>query len=246
MLAGRIHEASLFDRALNSNEVRRLFEGAQFIDDPVFGQHLSPKQVDDRNELRSEINRLRSLDTSVSREFAYAVASTQPKQPTRLLIRGNPATPSDVVLPGGIASVQGVTSDFELQADAAESQRRLKLAQWMTSPKNPLFARVIVNRVWQHHFGAGFVNMPSDFGFTGGRPSHPELMDFLASRLIESGWSLKTLHKLIVTSATWQQAVVDETRPARLILRTVFCGDRTEREWMRKRFEIRFCWSLVN
>jgi hypothetical protein len=80
------------------------------------------------------------------------------------------------------------------------------LARWITSPQNPLFARVIVNRVWQYHFGVGLVDSSNDFGFNGGRPTHPELLDYLAQSLINSGWSLKQLHRLIVTSNTWKQS----------------------------------------
>jgi hypothetical protein len=86
-----------------------------------------------------------------------------------------------------------------------EQQRRLALAGWMVSRENPLTARVIVNRLWHYHFGAGIVDTPSDFGVNGGRPTHPELLDWLASELMESGWSLKHLHRLILTSRTYCQ-----------------------------------------
>src|SRR5439155_746049 len=86
----------------------------------------------------------------------------------------------------------------------AEQQRRLALAKWITDPKHPLTARVIVNRLWQYHFGQGIVDTPSDFGLNGGRPTHPALLDWLAVELVENGWSLKHIHRLIVTSATYQ------------------------------------------
>ena len=73
-------------------------------------------------------------------------------------------------------------------------------------PKNPLAARVMVNRLWQHHFGEGLVRTPSNFGKLGERPTHPELLDWLAARFVESGWSLKQMHRLIVLSATYQQS----------------------------------------
>ena len=84
--------------------------------------------------------------------------------------------------------------------------RRTLLARWLTSPDNPLVARVIVNRVWQHHFGRGIVATPSDFGRHGQHPTHPELLDCLACRLVEDGWSLKRMHRLIMTSAAYQRA----------------------------------------
>jgi hypothetical protein len=80
---------------------------------------------------------------------------------------------------------------------------RLELARWLTAPENPLTARVMVNRIWQHHFGKGLVAIPSNFGLNGQPPSHPELLDWLASRFIESGWSIKTMHRLIVLSQTY-------------------------------------------
>jgi len=92
----------------------------------------------------------------------------------------------------------------ELPADA--SHPRLRLADWIASPANPLTARVIVNRLWQHHFGAGLVATVNDFGSRGGVPSHPELLDWLASTLVENGWRLKPLHRLMVLSGTYRQA----------------------------------------
>ncbi|MFM9029806.1 MAG: DUF1553 domain-containing protein, partial [Opitutaceae bacterium] len=89
---------------------------------------------------------------------------------------------------------------FALAEDAPEGERRLALARWIMAPENPLTPRVLANRVWQHHFGTGIVDTPSDFGFQGGRPSHPELLDFLAQRLIAHGWRLKPLHREIVLS----------------------------------------------
>jgi len=86
-----------------------------------------------------------------------------------------------------------------------EGQRRLMLAEWITHPDNPLTRRVLVNRLWHHHFGQGIVTTPSDFGLGGDKPSHPELLDWLADELLRNGWSMKHLHKLIVMSAAYQQ-----------------------------------------
>ena len=92
----------------------------------------------------------------------------------------------------------------ELAADMAKP--RTQLARWIADARNPLTARVLVNRVWQHHFGAGLVKTPNDFGLHGDRPSHPELLDWLASTLVEGGWRLKPLHRMLVLSATYGQA----------------------------------------
>ncbi len=135
--------------------------------------------------------------------------------PTYLLQRGDYMRPGHLVGPG-IPSV--LTSDqtpFNPQPpwkDARKTGNRLALARWLTRADHPLAARVIVNRVWKHHFGRGIVATLDDFGAAGARPTHPELLDWLAVEFIESGWSLKHLHRLLMTSATYQQdsAVVRE------------------------------------
>lgn len=135
----------------------------------------------------------------------YAVAP-RPSEPTFLLLRGNPATPRERVHPGAIDAVAELAADFEVKDDAQEAVGRVKLAEWLTDPRNPLTPRVIVNRLWQAHFGTGLVETPSDFGFNGGRPSHPALLDWLAAELVERGWSLKAIHRLIVTSSVYRQS----------------------------------------
>ena len=95
---------------------------------------------------------------------------------------------------------------FDAPAPTVEGSGRLQLAEWIASPDHPLTARVIVNRVWQHHFGAGIVRTPNNFGKLGDPPTHPELLDWLANWFVEHGWSLKELHRLICTSATYQQS----------------------------------------
>ena len=123
--------------------------------------------------------------------------------PLRRFHRGDPSQPQEVV-PAGVIKGLGTTSPD--MANLPEPQRRLALARWISSPNNPLTARVIVNRLWQHHFGEGLVSTPSDFGRNGAAPSHPELLDFLASQLIAHKWSLRSIHAMIVTSATYQQS----------------------------------------
>ena len=108
------------------------------------------------------------------------------------------------------ASLSCVPSEFHEFQPADESSRttglRLQLANWIASPRNPLTARVIVNRLWQHHFGEGLVRSSNNFGYTGDKPTHPELLDWLANELIRNDWRLKPIHKLILTSKTWQQS----------------------------------------
>ncbi len=112
--------------------------------------------------------------------------------------------------------MKAVLPGYELPPDASEARRRLALADWVVDPRNPLTARVLANRLWHYHFGTGLVDTPSDFGFMGGRPSHPELLDWLARRLIDEGWRLKPLHRLIVTSRTYRQASTYREATARI------------------------------
>jgi hypothetical protein len=145
----------------------------------------------------------------------YAVVS-RPPEPTHRLIRGSPAQPGERVAAGGVAALRGLDPDFGLAPDAPEAKRRARLAGWVTDRRNPLFARVIVNRLWQVHFGTGLVEMPSDLGFNGGRPSHPALLDWLAAELVARSWSLKQIHHLIVTSATYRQSSRSNPAAARI------------------------------
>jgi hypothetical protein len=130
----------------------------------------------------------------------YSGTFVQPG-PTQRLYRGDPTAPREVVQPGAIASLVALS----LNQDAPEQDRRVTLANWIVSPDNPLTARVMVNRLWQFHFGTGIVDTPSDFGANGTLPTHPELLDWLAAEFIESGWSIKKMHRLILTSQTWRQ-----------------------------------------
>jgi hypothetical protein len=136
--------------------------------------------------------------------MAYAGTFAAPG-PTHRLHRGDPMQKREEIAPAAPAALG---PKLRLPASAAEPERRLALARWIVDPANPLTARVIVNRLWQHHFGEGIVATPSDFGLNGARPSHPELLDWLAAELVEHGWRLKHIHRLIVTSATYRQSAV--------------------------------------
>lgn len=131
---------------------------------------------------------------------AYVGSFKQP-EPTFRLHRGDPTSPREQVAPGAIAAL----GELPLDNASPEQQRRVAIANWIVSSDNPLTARVMVNRLWQFHFGIGIVDTPSDFGANGTLPSHPELLDWLASEFMECGWSLKHMHRLILTSTTWQQ-----------------------------------------
>ncbi|MCF7765816.1 MAG: DUF1553 domain-containing protein [Verrucomicrobia bacterium] len=130
----------------------------------------------------------------------------QPDGPTRVFHGGDPMKPGAPVLPASLQVFQGGLDSYELPADAPEGERRLALARWIANDGNALTLRVLVNRVWHYHFGTGIVDTPSDFGFLGGRPTHPELLDWLAHRLLQHGWRLKDLHRDILLSQTYRQS----------------------------------------
>src|SRR5438093_1823521 len=143
-------------------------------------------------------------------DFICGLTEPADKVPvTYLFHRGDPKQPKEPILPGGLSVLAPPGQSVELPSknpDLATSGRRLAFARWLTSGTNPLVARVLVNRVWQHHFGRGLVGTPSDFGVMGERPSHPELLDWLANDFVEHGWQLKRLHKLIMTSTAYRQS----------------------------------------
>lgn len=140
----------------------------------------------------------------------YAIVSDIPPV-TKLMLRGNPEQTGDEVMPGSVACIEGMPS-LDLPATATDPERRIALAKWITHDRNPLIWRVMVNRIWQQHFGAGIVETPSDFGIGGVPPTHPELLDWLACLLRERNGSLKAIHRQICCSATYRQGSVGQAR----------------------------------
>ncbi len=135
--------------------------------------------------------------------------------PLRLLKKGDPTRPTEEVPFGFLSAIPSLDKAIpKQQSDAKTTGRRLALANWIADPANPLTARVWVNRLWLHHFGAGLVRSPDNFGFTGEKPTHPELLDFLASELIRNGSKSKSIHRLIVTSATYKQSSIHPKQTA--------------------------------
>ena len=130
--------------------------------------------------------------------------------PTRVLTRGDYRQPAEAVEPGFLSAITGKQEPALIETDRYRQFPtrgwRHTLANWIASPDNPLTARVFVNRLWQHHFGFGIVRTPSDFGVNGERPSHPELLDWLAVHFMESGWDIKAMQRLILLSNTYRQA----------------------------------------
>ncbi|MEC7564587.1 MAG: DUF1553 domain-containing protein, partial [Planctomycetota bacterium] len=151
-------------------------------------------------ELRSSRQRLELL---AKPQMVYGGTFSTPPAVYRLF-RGDASAPRERVAPDAIEAL----GSLELAMDTPEQHRRLRLADWMVAPENPLTARVIVNRIWQHCFGIGIVDTPSDFGTAGSEPTHPELLDYLASELRDHQWSLKHIHRLILESSTFRQSSV--------------------------------------
>lgn len=147
----------------------------------------------------------REKDRPKPLEKIAAYFETDPKPPVHhLLKRGVHDKPGDEVQPGVPASLGG---KFQIAKPAGISTgRRTAFANWLANPDHPLFARVMVNRIWQHHFGTGLVSTTDNLGVSGSKPSHPELLDWLAAEFVKSGWSIKAMHRLILTSAVYRQS----------------------------------------
>ncbi len=157
---------------------------------------LSPGELAELDKLRSA---LAETERRLPRPATAMIASDGEVADVAVQISGQPSSLGDVV-PRGVPPSLADDADGPVQGSG-----RLEVAHWMTSPDNPLFARVVVNRLWHYHFGAGLVSTPDNFGSLGERPTHPELLDYLAQRLIDSGWSLKAMHRLLVMSAAYRQ-----------------------------------------
>lgn len=147
------------------------------------------------------VEAVRLSEQSPLPQKVYAgIFTTSP--PVHRLYRGDPMQRRERMLP----DVPSVFGTLGLTSNTLEPERRMALAKWLVDPSNPLPARVVVNRLWQHHFGSGIVATPSDLGAMGFRPTHSELLDYLATKLIEEKWSLKSLHRFMLNSNTYRQA----------------------------------------
>jgi len=138
------------------------------------------------------------------------------KGPFHIFLGGSPQKKGEEIVPASLSAMAETISPFELPAESDEATRRLELARWITDSDNALTLRVLANRIWHYHFGTGIVDTPSDFGYMGGRPSHPELLDFLASELRKNGWRLKPMHRMIMLSETYRQSSQFDAESARV------------------------------
>ncbi len=161
------------------------------------------------SEYETQTKQLEELKrTKIEADYALCVTEIGPNPPeTFLLKRGNPQSPGDKVVPAFQSVIGGGLPTIPQPAPGAKtSGRRLALANWIASPDNRLTARVMVNRLWQHHFGRGIVRSPNNVGLLGDSPTHPELLDWLAAKFVSEGWRMKPMHKLIVMSNTYRMS----------------------------------------
>ena len=224
MLKGTIVSAKLYGKALTAEEVAVSADATNtFVTEAEILSKLSRDEQSARVARQNELKHLRQVHADLKKRgplTVYTAIATQ-SPPMKIHKRGSVVSLGDEVEPAGLAAISGLSPQFELRPDAIESHRRRKLAEWITDSRNPLFARVMTNRIWQYQFGVGLVDSPNDLGFHAGMPSHPELLEWLSQEFVgrrqqpQSGdarhvdserFSLKRMHRLLVSSATYRQS----------------------------------------
>ncbi len=207
----------LVPRERIEGELRPLLEKMHELDAAIFETYSAMAEKDtgkEKEELRSKFQKMQKERDELVKslpDFPKAYAATEGNAVhAHVQIKGDPKSLGPEV-PRGFLEVLG---GQRVRDDETGSGRR-ELADWLTDPGNPLTARVMVNRVWLHHFGKGLVRTPDDFGTRGAPPTHPELLDWLTRRFIDDGWSLKALHRRIMLSAAYQTACVENADCAR-------------------------------
>jgi len=174
-------------------------QGVFAVDLQQLEQLLPAQQQQDLKAAREELERLRKAHPAMY-AVAHIIADGSPAD-MKVFVRGNPANQGEVAPRRFLRVLAGDQPPAYQQGSG-----RLQLAEDIASPQNPLFSRVMVNRIWQQHFGRGLVSTPDNFGTLGERPTHPELLDWLAVRFQELGWSVKAMHRELLLSAAWQQS----------------------------------------
>jgi hypothetical protein len=200
-----------------------LFAGEKFADEQVQAMHLENNGLSDQQlydifpQLAKEAAEIEKSEAAeIEPNYMWALWDmSKEASPTYLLLRGNYLTPGPVVQPGILTALDDPDDPFKFpdpmeHPDWNHTGRRLTLAKWLTQPDHPLTSRVFVNRLWQWHFGEGIVASPDDFGTMGARPTHPELLDWLAVDFVEGGWDIKRMHRLIMQSAVYRQRSLED------------------------------------
>jgi len=174
---------------------------------------LSEEAWAEYSQLRKELEEADAVQLP-PRESVLSVGKCLPEPPQAFILgRGNPHVPGAEVQPAFLTALGGGKPTIAPRAENAKSSgRRKALADWIASPTNPMTARVMANRLWQHHFGRGLARSPSNFGSLGTPPTHPELLDWLAGQLVEGGWRLKPLHRLLVTSSAYRMSATPSAK----------------------------------
>ena len=206
LLQEKLTKAREKEKPVDLGQVRRAAQRG----DPAFTADESTRYLELRalrGHLKMRLSRLRPLALSLRHSFGPPY---EPGVPTsRVMLRGQYDKPGEIIEPGFPSAITGHEEPAPIRLDPFKRWptrgRRMALAQWIASPENPLTARVMVNRIWQHHFGRGIVSTPSDFGVLGALPTHPELLDWLATEFVESKWSIKSIHRLLLNSSTYRQ-----------------------------------------
>ncbi len=191
---------------LNAIQVEKTFN----VEPEQLTAAMTPEDQNKQKELKgriAEINKRRPAELAT----AMAVKEKDRKAPdSHFLHRGSSGSKGSVMKPGVLSAAYNGEWNFpEPPADAKSSWRRKGFAEWVASTENPLTARVMVNRIWANHFGEGIARTPSNFGKTGEKPSHPELLDWLAGEFTRQGWSIKTMHRLMMNSAAYRMEATD-------------------------------------
>ncbi len=201
---GRDREQKYRDRTAMSYKIEISLDGK--IWSPVAGSWDRGKASTvnpDLTRLVSERDSLQVRLALLDKPITVYAGNFRTPEPTHFLKRGDVMDRAEVMVPG---TINGIGPAMTLPANATDAERRNALASWLVSPENHLPTRVMVNRIWQNHFGQGLVRTPSDYGFNGDRPSHPELLEWLASEYRANGGHMKPLHRIILLSKTYRQS----------------------------------------
>ena len=201
--------------ALQTAADKRTAEQKKLLDDnpsvninPGVLYQYNPKAAEELKGMEAKIASIRAR--KAKEDFIQCLTEIPGQIPATFLFhRGDPHQPRERIAPGGLTILSPAKEPLEIaetNATLVTTGRRWAWARWITSTNNPLTARVLVNRIWMHHFGRGLVGTPSDFGLTGERPTHPELLDWLASEFLERGGSVKQLHRTIMRSTAYRQS----------------------------------------
>ncbi|MEO8425692.1 MAG: DUF1549 and DUF1553 domain-containing protein, partial [Verrucomicrobiota bacterium] len=199
-------ESANYSPLASAEKIERWHAEQQVRIKPLEAELAGATTEEDKKKLKEKIQKVK--DTPSPFEWALSVRENGSKPaPTHILLRGNAGTPGAEVEPAFLTVLAGQKPDLlPRSGDAQSTGRRLALAKWIASSQNPLTARVMVNRIWQHHFGKGIVKTTTDFGRAGVPPTHPKLLDWLAADFVDGGWSIKRMHRLILLSSAYRMS----------------------------------------